>query len=114
MLPGASHTSRGPGMGCLWDMQIHVAATSRKGPSPPMHGGIYGKGPTLYLKAAEADRCVHSWHSISREDFQSRAGRRRRNPRLDGPRFCPGCAPWPDAVRSGHLTTVVASPAAGL
>jgi len=38
-----------------------------------LHGGIYGKGPTMWVKAENADQCRHSWTMITLAEFQERA-----------------------------------------
>ncbi len=38
-----------------------------------LHGGIYGKGPILYLKAEGAEACPHAWQLIPLESFQQQA-----------------------------------------
>ena len=48
--------------------EYHACTTCRS-----LHGGIYGKGPILYLKASGADQCHHVWVIITRAEFQSRA-----------------------------------------
>ena len=47
--------------------EYHACSTCRS-----LHGGIYGKGPTFYLKAVGAEKCRHTWVVITRPEFQSR------------------------------------------
>lgn len=48
--------------------EYHQCSTCRS-----LHGGIYGKGPILYLKAEGAEACHHAWQLIPRESFQRMA-----------------------------------------
>lgn len=38
-----------------------------------LHGGVYGKGPLLYLRDDKAVACIHRWSRISRGEFQRQA-----------------------------------------